>query len=162
MSLQIYVPFNNKLISLNTSTCFKYSTNVLASIPNILCLSVNENNLYTLIIIDIDAPTASNSKYSPFLHLILSNIQGKNIISINNIKNNYQNTTLVKSFYPANPPYLNDVHRYQFLLYEQSEKINFSLPNDDARTNFNLNSFIKQSKLSKLLDKVTLCIEKTS
>ena len=67
-------------------------------------------NVYNMLIIyDIDAPSPTNNKDSPYLHLLVTNIPGNDIIS----------GQVVAGLVLPNPPKRSGPHRYLVEVYQQ-------------------------------------------
>ena len=73
-----------------------------------------ENERYTLIMTDPDAPSRNNPIYREFIHWVIVNIPG------NEVKLGEE---IAQYIGPA-PPYNSGAHRYYFLLYKQSKLFN--------------------------------------
>jgi phosphatidylethanolamine-binding protein len=92
------------------------------------------NQLYTVIMIDPDAPRADDPIYRYHLHWLVINT----------------NTEAVE-FKPPNPPVGTGKHRYFIYLYKQSNKINpDSLSYIKKRSNFDLDSFVSSNSLEEI------------
>ncbi|BCS83470.1 phosphatidyl ethanolamine-binding protein-like protein [Cotonvirus japonicus] len=107
--------------------------------PKITCNSTN-NDYYTIIVVDPDAPSPKNPIYKYFLHLLI----------INN------NETIVPYKYPS-PPKNSGLHRYYFYLMKQSnylkyDKLGLQI-NDNhevVRQKFNFGEFIQNNNLKQV------------
>jgi len=102
--------------------------------PSYLLQNQIPNKYYTLMMIDIDAPSHDNPIYSPWLHWLIINIQ-------NNSKNE------LIPYYPPTPPKGSGNHRYIFILYEQQIGQISNNKNITKREKFKLDSFIKSNNL---------------
>jgi phosphatidylethanolamine-binding protein (PEBP) family uncharacterized protein len=87
------------------------------------------NRLYTILMVDPDAPSPDNPTNKYFLHWMIVN-----------------NVETVVNFIPPNPPI--GVHRYVFLLLEQKGYLNSSDIKIGSREKFQLNKFIKAYNLT--------------
>ena len=123
-----------------------YHKDIIKTIPTIKFINAVSNKLYTIIMIDIDAPTKNNNIYSPFLHLIVCNIKGNDLISTKLNKN------IIVSYYPPSPPLKNDIHRYKFIIYEQKNFINIT--DNYNRPIFDINSFIIKYNLKFVSEEI--------
>ncbi|XP_017046686.1 protein D2 [Drosophila ficusphila] len=72
-------------------------------------------DFYTLIMTDPDAPSRSNPKFREFKHWVLVNIAGNDLASGEEIA----------GYVGSGPPEGTGLHRYVFLLYKQSGKLEF-------------------------------------
>ena len=84
--------------------------------PHVSITGTEDHAFYTLICTDPDAPDPANPTKAEFVHWIVTNIQ----------KGDIKSGDKVLSYVGPAPP--TGVHRYVFLLYKQSEKINFEAP----------------------------------
>jgi phosphatidylethanolamine-binding protein (PEBP) family uncharacterized protein len=97
--------------------------------------NIDPKKLYTIMIVDEDAPSKENPINKYMIHLLVIN-----------------NKTTIFDYYPPNPPINAGPHRYHILVYEQSnfiDKCNIKLI---SRAKFDLNIFIKKNLL-ELYDK---------
>lgn len=81
--------------------------------PTVVWEPKQETPLYTLLMVDPDAPTRSDPKYREILHWAVVNIPGNQIS---------QGQTLAE-YIGSGPPEGTGLHRYIFLVYSQSKKI---------------------------------------
>ncbi|EDW97859.1 protein D2 [Drosophila yakuba] len=70
---------------------------------------------YTLIMTDPDAPSRAEPKFREFKHWILANIHG----------NDLESGDAIAEYIGSGPPQGTGLHRYVFLLYKQSGKLEF-------------------------------------
>ncbi|XP_055339212.1 protein D3-like [Paramacrobiotus metropolitanus] len=98
------------------------------------------DQLYTLVELDLDAPTATNSSLRSVLHWLVYNIPGNDIFR-----------GQVYAPYMGSAPFDSSLHRYVFLLFPQTRSIQLSaLPSgNDARLRFNMRTFMLQNGLSQ-------------
>lgn len=138
-NMPIDMVLNNKLLLPHTLV------NLPLTVPPLLyCKELDKNNLYTVIIIDIDAPSSNNPIYSPWLHLLISNIPGIDIIN----GFTYKSGTLIAEYIQPNPPKNTGIHRYIITICLQTNYINNVLIHE--RNNFNYNKFVKNNKLKEI------------
>lgn len=116
-----------------------YKSDLLKSIPKIKSSKIKGINLYTIIIIDHDAPYPSNPIYKYKIHFMLCN----------------SNQEIFKYKGPS-PPEDSEPHRYTILIYSQDERIT-KFPEDTS--NFNLDNFVFKNDLH-LLDEFTFKAKK--
>lgn len=106
-----------------------YEASFFKKKPHITSSKVKKSDLYTIIMVDPDAPYPSNPIHKYQLHLLVVN-----------------STDTKVEFHPPHPPTDSPPHRYQFLLYKQSniisikEKMNYG-------PNFNLKEFVNKNNL---------------
>ncbi|XP_049851207.1 phosphatidylethanolamine-binding protein homolog F40A3.3-like [Schistocerca gregaria] len=102
----------------------------------------NQDTLYTMMIIDPDAPSRSNPKNAPWLHWLVVNIKGSDISTGNTV-----------AFYVGSaPPEGSGLHRYIYLVYEQSKLIEGLDPlKIDQRPRWNYKGFLDAHQLKQLV-----------
>jgi phosphatidylethanolamine-binding protein (PEBP) family uncharacterized protein len=103
-------------------------------IPNIKS-KVDSKKLYTIMIIDEDAPSKTNPINKYMIHLLVIN-----------------NKTTIFDYKPPNPPINSGPHRYHVMVYEQPNIIDEYNIKLVSRPKFNLNKFVSTNML-KLFDK---------
>ncbi len=131
------VKINNiEILDGKTYTCDMLKNNK----PYINSDMVKKNELYTIIIVDPDAPYPSNPTKKYFLHLLVINSKETKV-----------------EYTEPNPPFNSPAHRYMILLFLQKEKI--TINDIENRSNFYLDIFIKKNNL-KLVDKLTFLCKK--
>ena len=125
------------IISGNT---YDYSDINYSIIPKI-DYNFDKNKLYTIMMIDKDAPNATDPKYKYWLHWLI----------INN------NQTIIKYEQPT-PPIGSGLHRYYICIYLQTDKLtNIQI---SKRSNFDVRIFRHQNNL-KCVDFIMFKTEKT-
>jgi phosphatidylethanolamine-binding protein (PEBP) family uncharacterized protein len=97
--------------------------------------NVDPSKLYTIMIVDEDAPSKTNPINKYMIHLLIIN-----------------NKTKIFDYHPPNPPINAGPHRYHILVYEQSNFIDKYSIKLLSRAKFDLNIFVKKNLL-KLFDK---------
>ena len=102
--------------------------------PNIKS-QIDPTKLYTIMIVDEDAPTKTNPINKYMIHLLVIN-----------------NKTTIFDYTPPNPPANSGSHRYHILVYEQPNNLDKSNINILSRGKFDLDKFVQTNKL-KLFDK---------
>jgi phosphatidylethanolamine-binding protein (PEBP) family uncharacterized protein len=113
-----------------------YKCNIFQKkMPHIKSSKVSNNELYTLMIVDPDAPYPSNPSKKYVLHLLIINSKQTKI-----------------KYMPPNPPIDSPAHRYQILLFKQKNKID--IEDNINQINFNVNNFKNKYEL-KLVDEYT-------
>jgi phosphatidylethanolamine-binding protein (PEBP) family uncharacterized protein len=93
-------------------------------------INLKNNGLFTLVLIDRDAPKRSDNIYKYWLHFMVVNIT--NDVDSGNIIMNFESST---------PPKNSGYHRYYFVLLKQNKHIDGLIIND--RKNFSLSKFMK-------------------
>ncbi|XP_016970322.2 protein D3 [Drosophila rhopaloa] len=97
---------------------------------------------YTLIMTDPDAPSRAEPKFREFKHWVLVNIAGNDLAS----------GEAIAEYIGSGPPQGTGLHRYVFLLYKQSGKLEFdeervSNKSRKDRPKFNAAKFAKKHQL---------------
>lgn len=87
-----------------------------------------KEKLYTIMMVDADAPSIKNPINKYWLHWLVVN-----------------NNNILTSFKPANPPMGTGPHRYYIYLFEQSFELNLQPINERAK--FKLKDFIVNNQL---------------
>ncbi|XP_015923065.1 protein D2 [Parasteatoda tepidariorum] len=115
----------------------------LTSNPPKVDFSANENELYTLLMIDPDAPTPFNHSLAFVRHWVVVNIPG------NTINYGFVNTDYMQP-HPEKGGDHTHYHRYTFLIYKQS-KTEPQEKYSGSRLGFNLMDYVTSHKLQTLL-----------
>lgn len=100
---------------------------------------MNSNQLFTVVMYDISAPSSQNPINSPYVHYLAVNIP-----------NNSQSGDIVLSYTPPSPPPNSGAHTYITDTYLQTGRISISPISN--RANFPLNEFIQRYGL-QLVDR---------
>jgi phosphatidylethanolamine-binding protein (PEBP) family uncharacterized protein len=103
-------------------------------LPKIIS-NIYPKKLYTIMIIDEDAPSKTNPINKYMIHLLVIN-----------------NKTTIFDYKPPNPPLNSGPHRYHVMVYEQSNIIDKCNIKINSRPKFDLNKFVSTNML-KLFDK---------
>jgi len=93
-----------------------------------------EDYLYTLAMVDPDAPSRENPKVREWRHWVVVNIPGKDV----------SQGDVLSSYAPPTPPKGTGLHRYVFVLYEQQDTLNIDPLDDNARGKWRLREFAKK------------------
>lgn len=99
-----------------------------------LKFTMKTNKMYTIMMIDPDAPFPNDPRFRYWLHWLRINI-------------NSSNEKTILEYYPPNPPKVQDKngkHRYYICIYEQSNEYDTNI---NKRTNFNVREFVKKNQL---------------
>lgn len=75
--------------------------------------AAEENSLYTLLMVDPDAPSRQKPSYREALHWLVVNVPG----------NKVTDGQVVAEYIGSGPPEGTGLHRYVFLVFKQAEKI---------------------------------------
>lgn len=122
LSMQSIAP--NSIVPLN-----------IAQGPITIAWPDDPSKLYTIMIIDLDAPTPENPTKSPLLHYLATNIPGDDI--------GYGD--ILMSYIPPNPPVGSNPHRYQVDVYEQLSR--YDAPPIQERAKFPVDAFVRKNRL---------------
>ncbi|XP_030762539.1 phosphatidylethanolamine-binding protein 1-like [Sitophilus oryzae] len=110
--------------------------------PPSIYWEADKNSLYTLCMMDPDAPKSKESGPGGWNHWLVGNIPGNNI---------RQGQTLAE-YMPTCPQKGSGPHRYTYMIYKQNRQINFNQPRIPAyslpaRQGFSMRNFAKQYSL---------------
>lgn len=128
----IVIDYNGKYV--NGGSLTKQET---ANAPEIYFPSYLESSLFTLVMLDPDAPAAKVNG-NQYLHWLVPNI--------NLYHESLEATQAAYSYHGPNPPPGSGVHHYIFYALSQEKPIN--IPGNWDRTAFNLDKFISEYNLS--------------
>ncbi|XP_013100102.2 protein D3-like [Stomoxys calcitrans] len=108
--------------------------------------NVEDAVLYTLLMIDPDAPSRKNPTFREYQHWLVVNIPGSAI----------DKGDVLTAYVGSGPPKGTGLHRYIFLLYKQMGKLKFSekhIPKNSGndRGKFCTQTFVKKYKLGEAL-----------
>ncbi|ANB50226.1 hypothetical protein [Powai lake megavirus] len=104
----------------------------------------NNNEKYTIIMVDPDAPSRRNPIYKYFLHWLIIN-----------------NNEIIMDFTPPAPPKNSGPHRYFIFILKQNKLLNLSnikINNKMKREKFNLAEFIADNDL-EIIDSIHFITE---
>lgn len=104
--------------------------------------AAEEGAYYTLIMTDPDAPSRSEPKFREFRHWLVVNIPG----------NHVDQGEVLAAYIGSGPPKGTGLHRYVFLLYKQSGKLEF----DEARVANNSRKDRPKFRAAKFAEKYNL------
>lgn len=121
--MEVYIK-NNKI-----ENNANYDITLFDNNQPIIKFNKKHNKLYTIMIVDPDAPSYNNSIYRFWLHLLIVN----------------NDDTIIK-YQPPNPPKDSGFHRYYILIFEQYNKIN-NIINIKSRSNFDVFNFAKDNNI---------------
>lgn len=110
--------------------------------PRVMPWTPNCYPLYTLALIDPDAPSRADPEYAQILHWLVVNIPGYRV----------SRGTTMAEYIGSAAPNGTGLHRYIFLIYKQPGRINpdeKKIPNTttDGRTNFKIRDYAKKYNL---------------
>ncbi|XP_058467300.1 protein D2-like [Malaya genurostris] len=104
--------------------------------------TVEPNTYYTLCMTDPDAPSRNAPKFREWHHWLVGNIPGTDL----------ERGDVLSEYIGAAPPKKTGLHRYVFLVYQQSGKLNFSEPrlsnrSSQGRGKFSIQKFSEKYQL---------------
>ena len=94
----------------------------------------NDKKLYTIMMIDPDAPDCANPIYKYVLHWLIVNT-----------------SDVIKPYHPPSPPAGSGNHRYYIIIYEQSHFIDPLSFNNIERHSFDAYQFVNANNLKPIL-----------
>eukprot|EP00271_Cylindrocystis_brebissonii_P000656 TRINITY_DN107_c0_g1_i1.p1 TRINITY_DN107_c0_g1~~TRINITY_DN107_c0_g1_i1.p1 ORF type:complete len:185 (+),score=31.51 TRINITY_DN107_c0_g1_i1:273-827(+) len=103
--------------------------------------SGSSSDLYTLALVDPDAPKPQEPSMREYVHWIVANIPASFSAQCQDFR---KESTEVLPY--KGPAPIAGNHRYIFVLYKQSKRLD-SLPSPSERTNFTLRSYAKENGL---------------
>ncbi|XP_076089483.1 protein D2-like [Mytilus galloprovincialis] len=128
---------NNELELSGYSDCNdKVDKDDTAHQPVVSFEHADSDTLYTLIMVDPDAPAPDNPSLAYWLHWLVTNIKGSNFGS-----DDLGGTTVMEYEGPSPPK---GTHRYQFMLLKQNGQVTTVKPRSRAR--FQLKDFLANEK----------------
>lgn len=128
----LQVSFENYTVNLGNELNLKH----LKSPPHVHW-DGDSDALYTLVMIDPDAPSRFQYTEREYKHWIVINIKGTDV---------KKGKTIV-SYFPPSPPPSMGLHRYVFLLFKQEEALKDSVSNESRRANFHVAKFAAENQL---------------
>ncbi|KAI4465299.1 phosphatidylethanolamine-binding protein [Holotrichia oblita] len=104
--------------------------------------TANQDAYYTLAMVDPDAPSRENPTFREVNHWLIGNIHGSDL----------ESGDVITEYLGSGPPKGTGLHRYIFLVFKQSKKLQFDEPKTAKlsrahRLNFNLRKFVKKYSL---------------
>ncbi|XP_051923449.1 phosphatidylethanolamine-binding protein 4 [Hippocampus zosterae] len=103
---------------------------------------------YVLIMVDPDAPSRSSPVMSYWRHWVVADIEGSSL------KNGALKGTIINDYRPPTPPSGTGFHRYQFLLYHQSDDITPVRLDSARRGQWRLDAFVSFFELGEPVARV--------
>jgi len=97
-------------------------------IPNIGLEEASKDQLYTVAMVDPDAPSRKNPRAAQWLHWILTNVEGERLISGQDLSGEE-----VTAYAGPSPPKGSGPHRYVFLVWQQQQVVSMESPRSRAR-----------------------------
>jgi len=101
---------------------------------------MDEGSLYTLMMVDPDAPCRKHPVARSWMHWLVVNIKG-----------DVTNGDTISDYQPPAPPCGSGYHRYTFLAYKQNGSIDKDSIKISARAGFNVNKFHEKNQLSDII-----------
>jgi len=138
-SKALNICYDNKL-TLETNAV--YTPTQVQNAPKV-SYEAKDDEYYTLIMTDPDAPTRSDPKFGEWRHYLVTNIPG----------NKVEQGEVLSPFIGSGPPPKTGLHRYIYILCQQPSKIHFKgelrCPvSGDSRNNWKAADFIKKWNLN--------------
>lgn len=99
-----------------------------------------DDDYYTLMMVDPDAPSNENPVARYWLHWLVINIKGTDLRA-GHIGDDYEGT--ITSYRGPTPPPRSGPHRYFFLLFRQEGPLQ-GIPSPSARAKFDVKEFVKK------------------
>lgn len=107
------------------------------------CFGAKPEKLYTLVMVDPDAPSRKDHNLREILHFMVSNIPGKQV----------EKGDTLAEYIGSGPPQGTGLHRYIFLVYEQKGKLESTMKipktSRNGRMNFSIRKFAKEHDLGE-------------
>ncbi|CAN7990581.1 unnamed protein product [Ixodes hexagonus] len=116
--------------------------------PSAIVFPREENAVYTLAMLDPDAPSRRDPKFRPILHWLVVNVPAGDSKAPLNLKR----ATVLMTYRGPKPPLGSGPHRYVFLAYKQKEAIATPLTLRvpiEKRFNYNMTKFAHEHGLRK-------------
>merc|ERR1712212_572894 len=92
-------------------------------IPSIRLEEASKDKLYTVAMVDPDAPSRKNPRAAQWLHWIVINVDGKTLLSGEDLKGDE-----VTEYAGPSPPRGSGPHRYVLLVWEQLHSVSMDSP----------------------------------
>lgn len=112
--------------------------------PLIRYYQANKKKKYLLMMVDPDAPSKNHPKYRYWRHWLIANISGTDL------KTGKISGNELTSYHGPTPPPETGFHRYQFILFEESDKgkpVTLTSKENARRDSWSIGSFIKHFHL---------------
>jgi len=97
-------------------------------IPSIRLEEASKEQLFTVAMVDPDAPSRKNPRAAQWLHWILTNVEGERLISGQDLMGEE-----VTAYAGPSPPKGSGPHRYVFLVWQQQQAVSMESPRSRAR-----------------------------
>lgn len=107
--------------------------------PSVRLESASKDKLYTVAMVDPDAPSRKNPRAAQWIHWIVINVDGKTLLSGEDLRGDE-----VTEYAGPSPPRGSGPHRYVLLVWEQHHSVSMDSPRSRARGDI--------SKIVKSLD----------
>jgi len=92
-------------------------------IPSIRLEEASKEQLFTVAMVDPDAPSRKNPRAAQWLHWILTNVEGERLISGQDLMGEE-----VTAYAGPSPPKGSGPHRYVFLVWQQQQAVSMESP----------------------------------
>merc|ERR1712200_210415 len=110
-----------------------------SSQPTVSYSDAESSQLYTVAMVDPDAPSRNNPRAAQWIHWIVINVDGKTLLSGEDLRGDE-----VTEYAGPSPPRGSGPHRYVLLVWEQHHSVSMDSPRSRARGDI--------SKIVKSLD----------
>merc|ERR1712192_71346 len=97
-------------------------------VPSIRLEEASKEQLYTVAMVDPDAPSRKNPRAAQWLHWILTNVEGERLVSGQDLAGDK-----VTAYAGPSPPKGSGPHRYVFLVWQQQQAVSMESPRSRAR-----------------------------
>lgn len=102
-----------------------------------------QDELYTMVMVDPDAPSRKEPKFREILHFMVANIPGTDV----------SKGDVLAEYIGSGPPQGTGLHRYIFLLYKQKGRLTSGMKipktSRNGRTSFSIRNFAKEHELGE-------------
>ncbi|XP_056414755.1 phosphatidylethanolamine-binding protein 4-like [Hyla sarda] len=139
-NIRVIYPNMGEVSCIYIPNCFEYpdSLTQVWGPPWIKFSKAKSEKIYTLIMVDPDAPSRYQPIYRFWRHWLVSDIPGRVLLRGRNVTGN-----VLSSYRQPNPPAGTGYHRYQFLLFMQYPGVSPSLlPEEEHLESWDMNAFV--------------------
>ena len=136
---QLLLKFKNKTIPCGYNASIEFFSGDGATAPNMTLSRANVNKLYTLMMIDPDAPNRTHPVSRSWVHWLVTNIGDADVTK----------GEIIMDYNPPSPPAGTGEHRYVFLLFKQDGRVTAGNVGPE-RGKFDVNKFVKKNKFESL------------
>ncbi|XP_040194419.1 phosphatidylethanolamine-binding protein 4-like [Rana temporaria] len=143
-NLHVIYPNMRDVSCMYIPNCYEYSRSLINvwGAPQIKFHDARPEYLYTLIMVDPDAPNRAKPIHRFWRHWLVTDILGKDL------QNGVVTGIIQSKYYRPKPLHLTGFHRYQFLIYKQHPKVSPSLlPSERTLASWDVAAFVNRSRL---------------